>query len=94
MDPRRRSVKVITLMLFAGAIIGTVLGDVAGALLPAGVVRDFFLLSVDTAKYGLSEPLVLDMRVFSLTFGFTLSINFMGIVGMGIAYYLLRYYRV
>ncbi len=94
MDPRRRSVKVITLMLFSGAILGSVLGDVAAALLPASVVRDFFLLSLDTAKYGLTDPFVLDLRIFSITFGFTLSVNFMGVVGMGVAYYLLRYYRV
>ena len=94
MDPRRRSVKVIALMLFTGAIIGSALGDVAAALLPQSVVRDFFLLSLDTAKYGLSEPFVLDLRIFSITFGFTLSVNFMGVFGMGVAYYLLRYYRV
>lgn len=94
MDPRKRSVKVITLMLFTGAILGTVLGDVAAALLPESVVRDFFLLSLDTAKYGLTDPFVLDLRIFSITFGFTLSVNFMGVVGMAVAYYLLRYYRV
>ena len=94
MDPRRRSVKIIVLMIFSGAIIGTVLGDAAAALLPESVVREFFLLSFDSAHYGLAEPFVLDLRFFSLTFGFTLKVNFMGVVGMGVAYYLLRYYRV
>jgi len=94
MDPRRRNIKVIVLMLFTGAIIGTVLGDMAAALLPESVVRDFFTLALDSAKYGLSQPFVLDMKIFSITFGFTLRVNFMGLVGMGVAYYLLRYYRV
>lgn len=94
MDPRRRSVKIIVLMIFSGAIIGSVLGDVAAALLPESVVRDFFLLSFDTSNYGLAKPFVLDLRIFSLTFGFTLRVNFMGVVGMGVAYYLLRYYRI
>ncbi|MBC8375818.1 MAG: DUF4321 domain-containing protein [Candidatus Marinimicrobia bacterium] len=94
MDPRRRNIKIIVLMIFSGAIIGSVLGDVAAALLPESVVRNFFVLSFDTAKYGLAEPFVLDLRIFSLTFGFTLKVNFMGVVGMGVAYYLLRYYRV
>ena len=94
MDPRRRNIKIIVLMIFSGAIIGSVLGDVAAALLPESVVRDFFVLSFDTSKYGLAETFVLDLRIFSLTFGFTLKVNFMGVVGMGVAYYLLRYYRV
>ncbi|MEA3286835.1 MAG: DUF4321 domain-containing protein [Candidatus Marinimicrobia bacterium] len=94
MDPRRRNVKIIVLMIFSGAIIGTVLGDVAAALLPESVVRDFFVLAFDSAKFGLAEPFVLDLRIFSITFGFTIKVNFMGIVGMGAAYYLLRYYRV
>lgn len=94
MDPRRRNVKIIALMIACGAIVGSLLGDVAAALLPESVVRDFFILSVDTANYGLSEPFVLDLRIFSITFGFTLRVNFMGVVGMGVAYYLLRYYRV
>ena len=94
MDPRRRSVKVIVLMIFSGAIIGSVFGDVAAAILPESVVRDFFTLAFDTAKFGLAEPFVLDLHIFSITFGFTLRVNFMGVVGMGVAYYLLRYYRV
>lgn len=94
MDPRRRSVKIIVLMIFSGAIIGSVLGDVAAAVLPESVVRDFFTLAFDTTKYGLAEPFVLDLRIFSITFGFTLRVNFMGVVGMGVAYYLLRYYRI
>ncbi len=94
MDPRRRNIKVITLMIFSGAIIGTVFGDVAAALLPESVIRDFFVLAFDTSNYGLSEPFTLDLRIFTLTFGLTLKVNFMGVVGMGVAYYLLRYYRV
>lgn len=94
MDPRRRNVKIIALMIASGAVIGTVFGDVAAAVLPDSVVRDFFVLAFDTARYGLAEPFVLDLRIFTITFGFTLRVNFMGVVGMGVAYYLLRYYRV
>jgi len=94
MDPRRRDVKIIVLMIFSGAIIGSLLGDVAAALLPESVVRDFFVLAFDSSSYGLTKPFVLDLHMFSITFGFTIRLNFMGVVGMGVAYYLLRYYRV
>ncbi len=94
MDPRRRSLKIIILVLFLGAVIGTVLGDLLAFLLPPGVVRDFFLLSFDSARYGLASPITLDMRLFTITFGFTVHVNFTGLVGIGVAYYLLRYYRV
>lgn len=94
MDPRRRDVKIIALMIFTGAIIGSLLGDLAAAILPESVVRDFFVLAFDSSNYGLAEPFVLDLHIFSITFGFTIRVNFMGVVGMGVAYYLLRYYRV
>ncbi|MCF7807776.1 MAG: DUF4321 domain-containing protein [Candidatus Marinimicrobia bacterium] len=94
MDPRRRNVKIIALMIFTGAIIGSLLGDLAAAILPESVVRDFFVLAFDSSNYGLAKPFVLDLHLFSITFGFTIRVNFMGVVGMGVAYYLLRYYRV
>ena len=42
-----RPVLVIFLILFFGCIVGTALSQLLGAILPEGVVKDFFLNSTE-----------------------------------------------
>ena len=83
----RRSLGFIILVLFVGAAIGTILGEVAGLILPPGVVQEFFTRSW-TPELG---PGTLKMVLFELTLGFKLKINSAGVIGMGVAIYLLRW---
>jgi len=93
MDPRKRNIGLIILAIVIGAVTGSVLGNLVGMILPAGVVRDFFLLPIDSSTFGLTNPFTIDLQVISLTFGLTFRINIMGILGIGVALYVLRYYR-
>ena len=43
----RRNLKVVTLVLLAGAMVGTLFGDLVGFALPEGVVKQFFLQSTE-----------------------------------------------
>lgn len=88
-EPRKSSVWLVIGILILGAMIGSLLGELLKMALPEGVVKDVFLRSIDI-KVG---PLLLDLIMFSLTIGFTLKLNFIGIIGIGIAYYLLRFWR-
>jgi hypothetical protein len=63
------------------------LGDVIGLILPEGVVKQFFL---NSASFGIG-PMPLNLQVISLTFGFALHINIIGILGIIIVAYLLRW---
>ena len=85
---RKKSLGFIILILTLGALIGTGIGEVIGLLLPEGIVHDFFLKAV-TPAFG---PATLDLVLFSITFGFTLKLNVIGIVGIFIAAYLVRWY--
>ena len=65
-------IKIIT--IFAGIILGGYLGELA--------------LSVPALKFlavgkelGLEQPLVLDLNILKLTFGFTVKLNIAGILG-------------
>lgn len=93
MDPRKRNLGLIILAVVIGAITGSVLGNLVGMVMPAGVVRDFFLLPIDSSVFGLTKPFTLDLHVISLTLGLTFRINIVGIIGVGVALYVLRYYR-
>ena len=65
--------------------------------MPEGVVKQFFLTGIDIDLAGLagydSGVIVLNLIVLTLKFGLTVSLNFIGLVGLTTAYYFLRYFR-
>ncbi len=84
----RKSLGQIVLVIVLGAMIGSLFGELLGLLLPTGVVREFFLRS---AHFGFG-PTTLDVRLFTITVGFTVKLNIVGLLGVGVALYLLRWY--
>ena len=79
-----RSGKItLLLILLAGLVIGGFLGDWLSSY------PMFSFLSYGKA-FGLTSPLVLDLNVFQLTFGFTARLNLAGIIGIVIAFVLYR----
>lgn len=86
--PSRKRFGKIVLIIFLGAMIGTLAGELIEAVLPPGVVQDFFI-----AEWVLTlEPKSLNLELFSITFGFTYKVNLIGFIGIGIAIYILRWY--
>jgi hypothetical protein len=84
---RRKSLGFIIFIIVLGALIGTALGEVLGLILPAGVVKDFFLKSA-TASIG---PGTIDIILVTLTLGFSIKINITGVIGILISAYALRW---
>jgi len=76
-------------ILLLGAMIGSLLGELLRSLIPDGVVKEVFLRSIDI----MLGPAVIDLIMFSITLGFTLKLNFIGIIGLAVAYYILRFWR-
>lgn len=88
MGSRRRSLALVALLLFLGIVVGTVLGEAIGLVLPEGkVLRDVF---VNTIEYH-AGPVHLDLVVFSFTFGFSLRANLMSVIGIFAVLVFLRY---
>ena len=78
---------VTTLVL--GAVIGTLVGKILAFILPEGVVKQFFLLST-TLSIG---PGTVNIVLLSITVGFSMTLNVISLIGIGISYYLLRWWR-
>jgi hypothetical protein len=76
-------------VLLLGAMIGSLLGELLRSLIPDGVVKEVFLRSIDI----MLGPALIDLIMFSITLGFTLKLNFIGIIGLAVAYYILRFWR-
>jgi hypothetical protein len=77
----------VLLVIVAGLVVGSLLGEVLGGLLPAGLAQD---LIAKGPTIGLTEPASLDLRFLALTFGLSLKVNLVGIVGIVIAALTLR----
>lgn len=82
-----RSVWLILMVVVAGLVVGSLLGDLLGSLLPAGRARD---LITRGPTIGLTPPATLDLRLLTLTFGLSLRVNLVGVIGIVIAALTLR----
>ncbi len=86
---KKFSLILIVGVLLFGAMVGSLFGELIKMGIPDGVVKEVFLRSIDI-EIG---PAFLNLIMFSLTIGFTLKLNLVGIIGLAIAYYLLRFWR-
>jgi hypothetical protein len=84
---RKKNLGYITLIIILGALIGSALGEIIALVLPTGVVKEFFLKSA-AASIG---PGTLNIIILTITLGFSFKINVIGILGVVIAAYLLRW---
>ena len=84
-----RSILWVFLIIIIGAAVGVVFGDLVALLLPEGVVKQFFLQNV---SWGMS-PVTMDLLVVTLTFGLRFKFSVSSLLGLGVAYYYLRYFR-
>lgn len=73
----------LILLVLAGLVIGGFIGDWLSTY-PA-----FSFLSYGKT-FGLTTPLILDLNVLALTFGFTIKFNLAGIIGILIAFIIYR----
>ncbi|NOZ62053.1 MAG: DUF4321 domain-containing protein [Calditrichaeota bacterium] len=85
---RQKNIGIVFTILFFGAILGSVLGQLVAFLLPDGVVKEFFLKSI-TAGFA---PATLNLGVIKMTLGFSFVVNIIGLLGLGIAAYFLKWY--
>ena len=95
---QKRKVHIIAISLFVGAIFGGVFGNIFSLVLPESVVKDFFLTSINFDLGGLVNTndtgvLIIDLKVIVLKFGLSMSFNFTSVIGIAVAYYILRYLR-
>ena len=89
---QKRSIGFIFLILFFGVVAGSILSQFIGAFFPDGVVKDFFLTS-NSIGWGINPNNWIDLYVIRLKTGFFVDISVVSILGMGISWYFLRYFK-
>jgi hypothetical protein len=87
MAKKTDSVVVLLVVLLLGALIGSVLGEVIASLAPGGYLETVFSKGITP---GLAPPVVLDLKVLTVTFGATMKINLASLLGIVLALLLCR----
>jgi hypothetical protein len=85
----KRRIGLVALVFFLGVVIGSVVGELIGLLLPEGNVMRELFVSGKEFKVG---PFNVDLIVFALTFGFSLKVNLVSVLGIVLVALLLRMY--
>ena len=75
------------LVFVVGLVVGSLLGELLAGILPAWLGQD---LLAKGPTIGLTQPLTLDLRFLALTFGLTIKVNLVGLLGIVIAVLALR----
>lgn len=83
MATRDKNIWVLILFIFAGIVVGGLLGELASGI-------DFLWWLGYGESFGLSEPVVLDLSMISLSFGIQFKINIASIIGIAIALFIYR----
>ncbi len=84
---RKKSLKAIVLTVLLGIAVGTVVGQVLAVALPDGIPRDVL---VQSAQFEV-EPFTLNLMVITLTFGISLKLNFISVLGILVMVQLLKW---
>jgi len=88
MATRKIRFGLLVLILFLGLLAGSAVGKMLGVIMPPGAVRSFFIEGLDYA-FG---PHTLNFIVFTITLGFSLDVNVVGVLGVIVLAQLLRWY--
>ncbi|RJR31813.1 MAG: DUF4321 domain-containing protein [Candidatus Latescibacterota bacterium] len=85
----KRRLGLIALVFFLGVIVGSVVGELIGLLLPEGNVMRELFVSGTSFTVG---PVDVDLIVFAFTLGCTLKVNLISVLGIVVVALLLRMY--
>ena len=89
---QKRSIAYIFLVFIIGIITGSILGQLIGGILPEGVVKDFLLTS-RSIGWGIQPDNWMDLYVVRFKTGMFVDISVVSILGLGISWYFLRYFK-
>ncbi len=83
----QRGLGLIALIVVAGLVVGSLLGELVASLLPTGLIHD---LLTRGPQIGVTPPATVDLRFVTLTFGMMLKVNVVGVLGVVFAALALR----
>ena len=83
----KKGMGLLLFLMFAGAVLGSVLTVVFNLFLPSGPLASIFLSRV---SFGTGHPFTLHLVLLDLSFGLNLHINLLNLLGLFLGYYIYR----
>lgn len=85
----KRRIGLVALVFFLGVVLGGVIGETIGLLLPQdNVIRELFV----SGKELQVGPVYCNLIVLTFTVGFSLKVNLVSVLGIIVVAFLLRWY--
>ena len=89
---KKRNIAYVFSILFFGVIVGSVISQLIGMIVPSGVVKDFFLTS-HSIGWGSQSENWIELFVIRFKTGLFVDISVVSLLGMTISWYFLRYFK-
>ncbi len=85
----KRRIGFVAMVFFLGVILGGVVGETIGFLLPEGnLIRELFV----SGKELQIGPVYCNLIVLTFTFGFSIKVNLVSVLGIILVAFLLKWY--
>lgn len=84
MAVKNKNTWILIVLICAGLVIGGLIGQFAAQV-------DWLSWLSYGQEFGFAQPLILDLSVIKITFGFTININMASIIGIAIALLIYRW---
>ncbi len=83
----KKGMGLLLFLVFAGAVLGSVLTVIFNMFLPSGPLAHLFLANI---SFGTGSPVNLHLVLLDLAFGLNLHINLLNLLGIFLGYYIYR----
>ena len=91
---RDKPLPVLVVVIITGFVVGSILGQALGLLLPESTPKAFLLESY-SPSFGFASdgPMIIDLFVIKLKLGVQFTFNIVGVIGVAVASYIFRWYK-
>ncbi len=82
-----KGVGALLLFMVVGGLVGTILGEILGSIIGSSGIGLLFSRGVE---FGLNEPMRVDLRILTFTFGLSFKLTLLSVLGLLFGVYLSR----
>jgi len=83
----RKSIGVLLIFILIGGMLGGIFGEILRVMAPNGAIQNIFASNFSP---GINPPLTVDLVLLKLTFGFSIKVNLLSVLGMFLGAYLYK----
>jgi hypothetical protein len=83
----KKSIGVLLIFILIGGMLGGIFGEILRVMAPNGAIQNVFASNFSP---GINPPLTIDLVLLKLTFGFSIKVSLLSVLGMFLGAYLYK----